>query len=107
MYDLLGLENKEKFNCILPDHDDTNPSAGILISESGEYIYHCFGCNSSLNNIQLMERVLKKKNRYETLKWFEEKLNIKKVDNGFVQEVKERIDINKEYFLTGQVNDDY
>lgn len=43
---LLGVEVGQKFNCILPHHNDLDPSAHILMSVDGknQHVYHCFGC---------------------------------------------------------------
>lgn len=111
-FDMHVLINKTEsiFKCVLPDHEDSNPSAGIILSTSannyGEYVYNCFGCGRTLDNIQLMERVLGK-NRYETLKWFEKLLNIKRPDNDWVKLQKEKIDTNIEYIMSGDFEKDY
>jgi DNA primase catalytic core len=43
-----GVEfNKRgKFRCIEPDHEDQDPSAGIVPETNGEW-FHCFGCGCS------------------------------------------------------------
>ena len=40
----LGVEYGEKFSCILPEHEDSNPSACIWTARDGTQIYKCFGC---------------------------------------------------------------
>jgi hypothetical protein len=52
--ELFGIEKNEKFICFLPDHEDTSPSASI-IEYNGEYSYCCFGCDSRLDILQLIE----------------------------------------------------
>lgn len=46
---------KDKFVCCL--HDDTDPSLGIIMSKSKGEIFHCFGCNSWGNILDLHKRV--------------------------------------------------
>lgn len=43
---LLGVSVGQKFNCVLPHHQDADPSAHILWSLDGkqQQVYHCFGC---------------------------------------------------------------
>ena len=43
----LGVEYGEKFSCILPEHEDSNPSACVWTAKDGTQIYHCFGCGKS------------------------------------------------------------
>lgn len=38
-------------------HDDTDPSLGILKSRKGREVFHCFGCNSWGNIIDLHKKV--------------------------------------------------
>lgn len=40
------LSVHKKFKCINPDHNDTNPSCGI-IPNSDDKFFHCFSCNFS------------------------------------------------------------
>lgn len=40
----LGVEYGEKFSCILPEHEDSSPSACIWTVKDGTQIYKCFGC---------------------------------------------------------------
>jgi hypothetical protein len=98
--------NDSVFRCILPKHKDSNPSAGILITDDGTYIYNCFGCGKSLNNITLIEEIYRC-DRYRALKILNSILNIKKADNEFIAEQKEKIDVNIEYIMTGQLEKDF
>ena len=45
---------------VCPLHDDINPSMGIIVNSKGEEIFHCFGCNSWGNVIDLHKRVSKR-----------------------------------------------
>lgn len=112
MYDILKLldinvdKNSETFSCILPNHNDKNPSAGIIISDDGHYIYNCFGCGKKLNNITLIED-LYGLSRYEALNILNALLGIKKADSDFVKRQKDKINVNIEYIITGQLQRDF
>lgn len=41
---LFGKQLGEKFSCILPGHDDHNPSACFEQHPNGTYHYHCYSC---------------------------------------------------------------
>lgn len=45
---------------VCPLHDDVNPSMGIIRSKEGRETYHCFGCNSWGNIVELHQRVSKR-----------------------------------------------
>lgn len=44
---ILGVEENEHFRCILPNHNDIEPSALVYIDYKGNYRYKCFGCGVS------------------------------------------------------------
>ncbi len=52
----LGVSG-EKFCCILPTHQDHNPSAHIYITDDGTQIYKCFGCNQARTIISITEQL--------------------------------------------------
>lgn len=55
-----------KSHMICPLHNDTDPSLGIVSSSKGE-LFHCFGCNSWGNVIDLHRKISKKYlNKYLT-----------------------------------------
>lgn len=54
---LLDLPFNTLFSCMLPDHNDSNPSARIELNKEGSYIYHCYGCDSYLDLFDVLERV--------------------------------------------------
>lgn len=45
---------------VCPLHDDVNPSMGIIRGKDGKETYHCFGCNSWGNVVELHQRVSKR-----------------------------------------------
>ena len=54
---LLGVTFMASMKCILPEHEDSNPSARIEQRETGEYVYHCYGCDSRLDIFDMIERL--------------------------------------------------
>jgi hypothetical protein len=54
---LLGLPLNDNFSCILPTHADSKPSARIEINKDGDYVYHCYGCDSYLDIFNILERI--------------------------------------------------
>lgn len=53
----LGLTIGENFNCILPKHQDNNPSARIFISDDGTPLYYCHGCGKTRTIISITEEL--------------------------------------------------
>lgn len=43
-----NLSSHKKFKCINPDHNDSNPSCGI-VPNTDDKMFHCFSCNISGN----------------------------------------------------------
>ncbi len=54
--DFLGIGGNW-VNCILPDHEDSTPSAHIYFTDSGTPVYKCFGCNNTFTIIGIVERL--------------------------------------------------
>lgn len=111
MYEILndiGIKvNGNTFKCILPNHDDENPSAGIIISEKdGHYLYNCFGCNRTLNNITLIE-YLYGYNRYEALRFLEKIIGVTKEATDEVKALRDKIEVNIEYIVSGNFENDF
>lgn len=48
---------------VCPLHDDVNPSMGIICSKEGKELYHCFGCNSWGDVVDLHQKVTKRLRR--------------------------------------------
>jgi hypothetical protein len=55
--DLLGVRAGQTFNCILPEHGDSTPSANISIGKDGLQWYKCFGCEANYLANYLIEVV--------------------------------------------------
>ena len=88
LHEYLGVPNG-KFCCILPEHEDTLPSAHIYVTDNGTQIYKCFGCNQSRTIISITEQLsgckrheaidfLKQVYRidYKTTEWVEQQRKI-------------------------------
>lgn len=54
---LLGVPKYENISCLLPTHADTKPSARIELDANGDYVYHCYGCDSYLDIFNVIERI--------------------------------------------------
>lgn len=52
----LGVPNG-KFCCILPTHEDNEPSAHIYTTDDGTEIYKCFGCGQARTIISITEQL--------------------------------------------------
>ena len=70
--ELLEVEEKEMFCCVLPEHDDTNPSANVFREKFGTWKYYCFGCNASLNTKQIIELLGGFKSEYQAINFIKE-----------------------------------
>lgn len=55
---LIGVNIGQKFHCFF--HNDRNPSAVIYRQKDKRITYHCFGCNTHLDPIEVMKRILNK-----------------------------------------------
>mgnify|MGYP003282204191 CR=1 FL=1 len=49
----LGVPLDSQFSCILPKHEDQNPSAHIYRTYNNTPIYKCFGCNAAYGIVKL------------------------------------------------------
>ena len=56
MTDYLGVPSG-MFNCILPGHEDHDPSAHIYTTDDGVQVYKCFGCNQVRTIITITEQL--------------------------------------------------
>lgn len=53
--ELLNTEEYKKFQCVLPEHLDSDGSAYVYKSEDNITVYHCFGCGNRLNPVQFIK----------------------------------------------------
>ena len=80
----LGLY-EDKFNCILPEHDDNEPSAHIYITDSGMQCYKCFGCNHTYNIIGITEKLANCK-RHKAIEFIKSVYNLQLVQSDWVKQ---------------------
>lgn len=61
----LGLDDigDSMFPCLLPTHEDNDPSAHIYTTDSGTQIYKCFGCGQARTIISFTEQLARCKRR--------------------------------------------
>ena len=64
------------FQCVMDDHEDSNPSANIFKNKQGHYYYKCFGCNTTLDIIGLYGK-LHRKNFSESLLFFIRRMGLR------------------------------
>ena len=74
MTDVLGIEENTRFRCILPDHEDNNPSARIATC-GDEQVYFCSCEASGYRLITLLSKLLDMSEN-KTRKFILENLNI-------------------------------
>lgn len=72
--ELLNVPYEEKFSCILPDHEDTTPSA-IIQMHDGVMMYNCYGCGAHYNIYGLIQK-LTGCSHYTVKEWIAQRFNI-------------------------------
>ncbi|NLJ96240.1 MAG: hypothetical protein GX321_03730 [Clostridiales bacterium] len=55
--EFLNIDEGYAINCILPNHEDNEPSAYIWRTQDNTQIYKCFGCGKALTIIGLVEEL--------------------------------------------------
>lgn len=100
-------KERETFRCVLKDHKDSNPSAGIIVSnkQNKAYLYNCFGCGRTLNNIQLVSR-LYNIDGLEAIELLSNIFNIERVDSEYIARQKAKIDYMINYILSGRMEEE-
>ena len=74
LHEYLGVPSG-KFCCILPTHEDTDPSAHIYITDDGTQLYKCFGCNQARTIISITEQLARCK-RHEAINFIKKVYHI-------------------------------
>lgn len=92
MAELLELEEKKSFTCILDDCSDQKPSANIFITEYGIWKYHCFKCKRNLNILQLIQKLGSFESAYQSYQFIQKIYNIEMVESEWVKQT--RYDLN-------------
>jgi hypothetical protein len=116
VYEYLKHRDLEQFlgrygriHCILPEHDDANPSAGILINaKSGDYIYNCHSANCGFkgNIIQVTER-LTGLTRIDALRFLRKVYRIECMETDWQKRQKEILEENKRLITSEEFKEIY
>jgi len=82
----LGIYNS-MVNCILPEHEDNNPSAHIYVNENEVEFYKCFGCSKARSIIGITEHLSGCK-RHEAIEFIKNVYNLELVESEWTQQHK-------------------
>lgn len=82
----LGIYNS-MVNCILPEHEDDNPSAHIYTNENGMPFYKCFGCDKARSIIGITEHLSGCK-RHEAIEFIKNVYDLELVESEWTQQHK-------------------
>ena len=84
-------------NCILPDHEDSTPSAHIYTTDSGTQVYKCFGCNKCFTIIGITEKLAGCK-RSEAIEFIKAVYNLRLEQSDWVKQ-QQRMMIDSANYL--------
>ena len=89
LYDYINLIDLNNYmgiygyvNCILPDHNDSTPSAHIYKTKDGTQIYKCFGCDRAYTIISITEKLARCK-RSDAIEFIKQVYNIKLIQTNW------------------------
>lgn len=82
----LGIYNS-MVNCILPEHEDNNPSAHIYVNENKVEFYKCFGCTKARSIIGITEHLSGCK-RHEAIEFIKDVYGLELVESEWTQQHK-------------------
>lgn len=103
--ELLEVEEKEMFCCVLPEHEDKNPSANVFREKYGSWKYHCFGCDASLNTKQVVEVLGGFNSEYQAINFIKEVYMLDIKETEWAKEQIANIDTILDC-LTGATNEE-
>jgi hypothetical protein len=96
--DYLGIH--DYVNCILPDHDDKDPSAHIFETDDGTQIYKCFGCDRAYTITSITEKLAHCK-RSEAIEFIKSVYNIKLIESDWAKSWKQKMIDSANYLDSG------
>lgn len=107
LFSFLGVKQGEPFKCIF--HDDKNPSAGIFISNRGQYFYKCHSCNCGFkgNIIRCVEKLKKLKSRPDAINFIKKVFKLSIEDNEWKRKQKAMLEDNKRMIREGEFEEYY
>jgi len=97
--DFLNIDEGYAINCILPNHEDNEPSAYIWRTQDGTQIYKCFGCGKALTIIGLVEELAQCK-RSKAIEFIKSVYGIVLKESDWIVEQKEIMRQNALYLDT-------
>lgn len=97
--EFLNIDEEYAINCILPNHEDNEPSAYIWRTQDGTQIYKCFGCGKALTIIGLVEELAQCK-RSKAIEFIKSVYGIVLKESDWIVEQKEIMRQNALYLDT-------
>lgn len=107
LFEFLGVQQGGLFNCIF--HDDKSPSAGIFISERGQYFYKCHSSNCGFrgNIIGCVEKLKKFKTRPDAINFIKKVYKLSIEDTEWQRKQKIILEENKRMIREGEFEEYY
>ncbi|MCF8020988.1 MAG: hypothetical protein K9L62_16540 [Vallitaleaceae bacterium] len=99
LYKFLGIDTGF-INCILPEHNDSSPSAHIYSADDGTHLYKCFGCVDKGYTIITLVSRLAKCSRKKAIDFIKNVYNYELVKSEWQQEAIEEFMCIKEYIFS-------
>lgn len=106
LYDFLGIKD-EFFNCIMPNHNDLNPSAHIYIADDGAKLYKCFGCGGNGLTIVTLVSELARCSRMKAINFIKDVYNLKLEKSEWQKQAIEELEMIKEYIYSTDFEREY
>ena len=101
--DFLGV-NDGMFKCVL--HNDSNPSAHILVLKDGTQLYKCFGCGFKGTITTLVEAIARC-NKVKAIEFIQKVYDIEVIETEKQKQIKEMLKENIEYIMSEQFEKEY
>lgn len=106
LYDFLGI-GSEYIRCIFPEHNDSNPSAHIFVSDDGTHLYKCFGCADKGYTIITLVSRLAKCSRKKAIDFIKSVYNLELQKTEWQKEAIEEFECIKEYIFSDMFEVEY
>ena len=96
--DLLNVSEGEAFSCIIPEHEDSDPSASVFRAENGTWLYKCQSAENCptqgrpLTIKQLCEFVGDFRSEAQCIEFLKRCFNLVLVETEFTRQQKENVD---------------
>lgn len=96
--DILNVSEGEAFSCIIPDHEDSDPSASVFRASDGKYLYKCQSAENCptqglpLTIKQLFEHVGNFRSEAQCIEFLKKSFNLRLVETDYTRQQKENID---------------